>query len=476
MKKLFIFLISSLLIFSCEDSLVEEPKSLAVETFYNTAEEVESAINAIYSPLRSSNNMGALFPAQQEAMADYCYGRGSYAVVSEYTGLNSTNITRVGQMWDLYYQAIRNANIVIANVPNGTELTDDEKAAYIGEARFLRALTYFIMVRNWDAIPLRTIENMTEADIPKSSASEIYELIVEDLSYAENNLPESVSIAGKPSKWAAKSILADVYLNLEEYALSSSKALEVMQSGAYSLVPVSEADDFLNIYGPSIINSTEEVFYFKYNSVDGFFFVMFAHHPGSGYHGAGGYYAHYTFADNPVIENWDETDLRKEYNLYYYDFGLGDTYLFKKFIDPSAPTNAGASNDYPLYKYSDVLLIYAEATAMSNGGPNAEALEALNMIHRRAYGYDALTASPVDLTSTGMSAEEFRDMVLKEKMYETIYEGKRWMDMKRINKAEEIISEIKGIDMNEKMLLWPLPNSEMNYNKALSASDQNPGY
>ena len=476
MKKVIILLISSLLILSCEDTLIEEPKSLAVETFYNTYEEVEAAVNAIYVPLRNNNCMGALYPAQQEAMSDYGNGRGSYAIVSEFEGLNNTNITRVGQMWDLYYQAIRNANIVIQNTPNGSELTEDEKAAFIGEARFLRGLTYFIMVRNWGGVPIRTIENMTDADIPRSPEADVYNLIIEDLTFAESNLPESASISGRPSLWAAKSVLADVYLNLEEYAQARDKAQEVIQSGAYSLVPVSTADDFLNIYGPSVINTSEEVFYLKYNSINGFFLVMFAHHPGSGLHGSGGYYAHYTFADNPVIANWDEADLRKEYNLYEYDFGIGNTVLFKKFIDPSAPSASSASNDYPLYKYSDVLLIYAEASVMANGSPTSEGLEALNMIHRRAYGYDASSVSPADLDATGMSAEAFRDLVLKEKTYETMYEGKRWLEMKRIGEAKEIISEVKGIDVDDKMLLWPLPNSEMNYNKALTASDQNPGY
>lgn len=476
MKTYILLFVFSFIFFSCEDVLEEEPKSLAVETFYNTAEEVEAAVNAIYEPLRNNNCMGALYPAQHEAMPDYGFGRGSYAIISEYEGLNNTNITRVGQMWDLFYQSIRNANLVIDKVPQAAELSEEEKASFIGEAKFLRGLIYFIMVRNWGGIPIRTEANMEEANIQRNTEAEVYDLIQEDLASAENNLPETVSLSGKPTLWAAKSVLADVYLHLEQYTEAMNKANEVIQSGEYALVPVNTEDDFMNLYGPSVVNSSEEVFYLKYANTQGFFFVMFAHHPGAQLHGAGGYYAHYTFSDNPIIANWDENDLRKSYNLYEYDFGAGPTLLFKKFIDPSAPNASGAANDYPLYKFSDVLFIYAEAASRANNGPTPEAVEALNQVHRRAYGYDAMIPSPVDLNATGMSAEAFRDLVLQEKTYETMYEGKRWLDMKRVGKAQEIISNVKGITVDEKMLLWPIPNSELNYNTALTAADQNPGY
>lgn len=95
MKKIILLIFAGFMLFSCEDALIEAPKSLAVETFYNTPAEVESAIAAIYSSLRDPNCMGALYPAQFEAYTDYSYGRGSYAVLSNFQGLDGTNTGRI---------------------------------------------------------------------------------------------------------------------------------------------------------------------------------------------------------------------------------------------------------------------------------------------------------------------------------------------------------------------------------------------
>jgi hypothetical protein len=158
------------------------------------------------------------------------------------------------------------------------------------------------------------------------------------------------------------------------------------------------------------------------------------------------------------------------------DVGLGaNTCLYRKYRDPLA-TNLGAGNDYPWYRYADLLLFHAEADARANNGPTAEALESLNKVHRRAYGYDANTPSPVDFSIGDFDLTSFVDKVVEERGYETLYEGKRWLDLKRLGIAEQRIKEVKNIVVAEKHMYWPIPNSEMLYNKALDASDQNPGY
>lgn len=464
---------------SCEDALVEAPKSLAVETFYNTTSEVEAALNAIYTPLRADNCMGGLYPAQQEAQTDYGYGRGSYTIISDFGGLNSANITRVGQMWDLFYQAIRNANLVIKNAPNGKQIAAADITKFVAEARFLRAFIYFTMVRNWGGVPLRTENNMTDMDLARSSVEEVYSLIMEDLIFAENNLPDVYKPAGHPTKWTAKTVLADVYLNIKRWNEARDKADEVIKSGKHSLVNVLTSDDFQKISGPDVTNTPEEIFYLKYNAQNGFNLVMFAHHPGSKLHGAGGYYAHYSdTVKNSVIKNWSKADLRKAYNLYSWNIGLGTaSVLFKKFIDLKAPNGSGASNDYPIYRYSELLLIYAEAANNANGGPTVDAVEKLNMVHRRAYGYVPNQPSAVDFVLGDYNLQSFNDLVLKERGYETMYEGKRWLDLKRTGKAKEIILAVQGKTVADKHLLWPVPTSETNYNKAIDpVKDQNPGY
>lgn len=482
MKRIFSIVLVVLTTTACEDVLIEAPKSLAVETFYNTNAEVEAALAAIYQPLRSDNALGGLYPAQLEAYTDYGYGRGSYAILSSFQGLDGNNEGRIQSMWNLFYLSIRNANIVIANVPDGESLTEESKQKYIAEARFMRALVYFIMVRNWGGVPIRTEANMMETEIKRNTAEEVYQLIFEDLDFAEKNLPDDIALPGKPAKMAAKTVLADVYFFRREYAQARDKALEVINSGKYDLVPVSTSEDFEKLYGASVVTTSEEVFYLKYShlgSGQGWWYVQFLHHPGTGLFGGGGFYAHYSdIAKNKVLAGMDKDDQRL--GLWYnWNIGLGSTTILnKKFSDPDAAgSGATAGNDFPLYRYADVLLLYAEADARASGNITNAALESINKVHRRAFGRDHTSVSDVDFKKEDYTLDSFIELVITERGYETQMEGKRWLDLKRTGQVKERIKEATGIDVADKHLLWPIPPSELNFNSLIDpTNDQNPGY
>lgn len=483
MKNILLLFTAFFFFASCKKQLQEEPKSVAAETFYNTAAEVEAAVNAIFGPIREANCLGGLYPAQLETYGDYVYGRGSYGPLNEYTGLDNTNITRTGQLWDLFYRGIRNANLVIANAPNGTSISAADVKKYTAEAKFMRAFIYFQMVRNWGGLPIRTEANMTVQDLKRTTTADVYALIESDLATAETDLPDAPAQPGRPSKWSAKAMLTETYLNQNKYTEAMNTSNEIIVSNKFSLVPVAAMADFDKIFGPDVTTSPEEIFFIKFSRSGvnkGWQYVMFAHHPGSRLHGAGGFFAHYTdTVSNPVAKAWDAKDLRKYFNLYPYNIGLGNTtLLFRKFKDPAAATQFSAGNDYPFYKYSDVLLFNAEATARVNNGATALAVERLNAVHRRAYGFSATAPSPVDFTLAAFpTAQSFLDAVIKERGYETVYEAKRWLDLKRLGIAQQVIQQVKGKTVATKHLLWPIPLSELNYNKALNpTTDQNPGY
>src|SRR5690606_30364279 len=124
-----------------------------------------------------------------DAHTDWGYGRGSRAQYNDFAGLNSTNINTAGSRWNSFYLAIRNANLVIANTQPGESITEQEVAENVAEAKFLRAWAYFDLVRNWGGLPLRTDQNLGQADIPRSSEEDVYALILSDLSDAEDNTP-----------------------------------------------------------------------------------------------------------------------------------------------------------------------------------------------------------------------------------------------------------------------------------------------
>ncbi|WP_276485129.1 RagB/SusD family nutrient uptake outer membrane protein [Paraflavitalea pollutisoli] len=484
MKRFVQLIALSLCLGSCSKTLQEDPYSIAEETFYNTPAEVAAGANAMYNPLKGVSSLGGLYTIQLECYADYMYGRGSHAPLNDYAGLDNTNVTRVGDMWKAFYQSIRNANIIIKRAPEGTKISPADVAKFVGEAKFMRALNYFHMVRNWGGVPLRTEKNMLDVDLKRNTIEEVYAFIVADLLDAETNLPDVARLVGAPSKWSAKTLLADVYLNLGKWVEARDKANEVILSGKHSLVNVTVADDFERIFGADVVTTPEEIFYLKFSRLGnnmGFHYVMYAHYPGSGYFPPGGFYTNYSDSDViPVMKNWDRADLRYVYNWYPKTFGLGNTTILnRKFRDLKATGQSNAGNDYPLYRYADLLLIYAEAANRAANGPTADAMEKLNMIRRRAYGANPSVANAaVDFKlSDYNSMSSFLDLVVRERLYETCYEGKRWLDLKRLGIVKQVVFAAKGKTVADKHLLWPIPVNELNYNHAIDPiKDQNPGY
>jgi hypothetical protein len=484
MKKYFIgVMLVFLSLAGCKKTLEEHPQSIAAEDFYNKPAEIESGLDAIYVPLRDQNGLGALYQTQLECYADYMYGRGSHAVLNTYQGLDNTNITRTAGFWALFYTSIRNANIIIQKTPAAKSVSDSAKAKYIAEARFMRALNYFFLVRNWAGVPLRTESNIDSINLKRSSLSDVYAFIVSDLQYAENNLPDAPRLIGTPSKWSAKTVLADVYMNTGAFSNARDEALAVINSKKFSLVNISSATDFdAKLFGADVTNSAEEIFYLKFArapSGQGNYYPVYAFYPNSGYYPPGGFYTFYSDSvNNKVLAGWSHSDLRYSCNWYSQTFGLGGTtVLNRKFIDRQAVTAAG--NDYPMYRYADLLMLYAEADARVNNGTTADAMEKLNMVHRRAYGKNPLTPDvTVDFSLAGYaSLNDFINLLVKEEGYEDCSEGKRWLYLKRLGVAKQVIMDIKGITVADKHLLWPIPTTEFNYNKAINpATDQNAGY
>lgn len=476
-----IYIISALFLFmSCEEALVEKPKAIVSEQFYNTAGDLETAVNAIFSPLQSNNCFGSLYPWQTEIYSDFQLGRGSYAVLNDYQGLDNTNISRIGSMWNQFYLAIRNANLVIANAPDASAASEEEITRYISEAKFMRAFSYAAIIPYFGKLPLRTELNLSATEIPLSNSEDIYSLIFEDLEYAEQHLPDEPSVAGRPTRWAAKTAIAHIYFIRGSYQEAANKSEEIINSNQFSLVGVETVDDWQNLFGPTLVSTTEEIFYIKNSKESGWFFVDFLHHPSDPYYNGGGLFACYM--DNELLferwNAWDENDLRK--GLYYHwEFGLGpNTYLNNKFMDTERLNNG--ANDYPFYRYADVLLIYAEAVGRVNNIATVDAIEKLNMVHRRAYGQNPNEPSNEDFTPEDFpNLESFLDVVILERGYETIYEGgKRWLDLLRLGRdyAKNTIMEVHGKEIAERHFLWPIPTSEIDLNDAINESEQNPGY
>ncbi len=500
MKKivlLSIFALSLLCLSSCYGSLDEADYTYALATsnFYNTTSEANAAVMAPLNMMRGAYD--ANWFATLEINTEYCYSKGVYTGYSpRYEGLvNATHITRIGSNWTNIYKAILYCNIAIDRLPYANAMTGQEINAFIGELRFLRAFNYFNLVRHWGAVPLRTEENMEIWDLKKSSVEDIYEFIIEDLSFAAKNCPSTSRMIGTPNLYAAKALLSEVYMYIGDYANSKQLAGEVISSGIYALVTVGQPRDFDKVFGYDLTTSTEEVFYIKTSRTDGktWSYLSYTSHPkfeiepGKLMLNGNGYFTHYTDLRNKVIENWDKNDFRHDLNVGFYIFGEdaygSHTCLLTKYWDPLAQ-GSGANVSIPLIRYSDVLITYAEATARVNNNPTGESIEYLNKLRRRAYGLNP--DSPDESVDYKLSdyndMDQFIDLLIKEETYERMNEAKHWDFIVRLGKAQELVGKYQNVDgdytaISEKHYLWKIPDAEFNYNKALDQKvDQNPGY
>lgn len=484
MKRILIFIFFAVIISSCEKVLEEVPKSfISKANYFQNESDAEGAIRGVYSSF-GTDYYGINYYIFLVLHSDYANGRGSQAPITIFDHiLDQSNIDRAATNWSTFYQAINRANSVLENVPKITNISDGAKSRILAEAHFLRALAYFNLVRGYGPVPIKTTESvdLSAVEGPREPESKVYDLIIQDALVAEKDLPESVGKeTGRASVYAAKMLLAQIYLTLEKWSDASSKANDVITSGPYSLVLVHKPNDFYNIFGT--VTNPEDIMSVHHSDTRQSSIPTYLYHPSTPpyFYGSTGYFAWLPNMNSFIGSSWDNNDLRKAFNLYTKYIGPnGDSIslpstspiLFKKFISTPSGTN---SYSVPIYRYTEAFLIYAEASCMADGAPSALALERLNMIKRRAYGYDPTLASPVDYPS-GLSKDDFRSAVLKERGYEFILEGRRWWDLKRTGKVKEAMLAA-GRQFIDARLLWPIPSDEINNNPALTQADQNPGY
>ena len=218
---------------SCESFLEEEPVDRYVtNNFYSSQSDAVAAINAIYQQLYSIYDRH-MFILNELPTDDEKNGLGmpnQFLQDLEYNRYNSEN-QFVREMWQRNYSGISRANTAIEKVPEIT-MNTLVKNRLIAEARFLRALFYFNLVRFYGDVPLiLKLESIDDAYENRASSNQVYDQIIEDLTFAENNLPNSYPAVdiGRVSKGAAKILLGKVYLTRKEFQKCADKLKEVVE-------------------------------------------------------------------------------------------------------------------------------------------------------------------------------------------------------------------------------------------------------
>jgi starch-binding outer membrane protein, SusD/RagB family len=439
---------------SCKKEFLDIPSetNLTSATFFKTQGDFEKAVNGAYAPLRTlynnpaNNNSSAFFMGEmhsdnthyilnpnfratidQEQIGDFIYDAASLIATSKYTS---------------NYLIIARANEVLAQI-DGVDFDAAVKGNLKGQALFLRAFSYFDLVQYFGKVPLHLtpVSSFSEAALPLSEVESIYDQVIADAGEAASLLPnKSVQEPGRATSGAAKTLLGNVYIVQKKYALAETVLKEVISANQYSLLP-----DYATAFNPANKNNGESVFEIQFRE------------------GTEGYASNFIYAMLPqpisaaevttlmanygvapaniqalsvegfntptpdIIAAYEPGDKREAASIGYGAAG-GKTYPFVlKYLHPHS--TFGITNDnWPVYRYAEVLLLLAEA--LNEQGKPSDALPYLNQVRTRA-GLANATASGQD---------EMRDAISKERRVELAFENKRWTDLVRTGKAVEVIT------------------------------------
>ena len=493
MKKIAFIILSSVMMNSCTDMNLIPESNLSPENFFKSEEDATAAVYGTYSVFTDNDIYNQFWEVLQSQGTDDCEWSGGRTTTNldknaldkfEYDG----NTTLVYSVRIKHYVAVNRSNFAIENISNmGSEqIRDDVRKRLIGEAKFLRALAYFNLVRIYGGVPLvlKQTTSLDGLEVPRNTVDECYEQIISDLQEAKSVLPAIGQLPegylGRATKGSASAMLAKVYLTREDYQNVVKETSEVMQMG-YKLWK-NYADNF----DVEKENGQESIFEIQYKrntpGVSGSNYNGYYRPPFVNINGWVGY------GDDPVTRNhyecYEEGDLRRDVNVRLYTKeeypNMSSNYEFpcyvNKFQDPSplAVRSQGGENNYPILRYSDVYLMRAEALNAINTS-DAEAYECLNVIRRRAFGLNMNEASAIDI-KLGLSKEDFLDIILLERRKEFAFEGQRRFDLVRTHKLKEAMmaqNPTIGAVVEEKHYLLPIPVTELDANKLL---EQTPGW
>jgi hypothetical protein len=472
---------------SCKKFLEEDPKSLVtVANFYKTQEDAIAAVNAIYGYLNSTSTgstagvyhstFWVIAGLTSDEMQNNQFGTPDLDQLATFT--HSPQNNSLLETWQMHYKTITIANIAIERIP-GISMDATLRARLVNEAKFLRGLMYFDLVRMFGDVPLLTkeVEDLKPA---RTAASAVYDLIISDLTDAEA-LPASYPDGngkGRATSGAAKAILAKVYLTKKEYDKAAAKALEVINSNQYQLW-----DDFADVFKLSSRNGKEAIFSVEFGDGGGAisfwevgqFNVRLLPRELSeeGVQNAQGW----QIPTLHLYNSYEADDRRRAVTFVTEVHNANSTitqirpYIQKYWDRVAEPTANGSFNDFPVIRYADILLIYAEAA--NELGNSTAAHEYINKVRKRAR-FNGTTYLNVLPDYVGLTKDEFRAAVLKERRMEFVAEGQRWFDLARTGTLQTLVPLAKpGVVPQDKHYLFPIPQRERDLNENLS---QNTGY
>lgn len=481
-----IIAVAVIILFTTSCRKVLEPKpgdsgQVVTDVFYNDFNGALQGINGVYASNRDPYKKMWVTDVMSDDGQNSTGGEPEFIDYEVQSVLPNSGVAAF--LWSSSFSTIYRANVYLDRVPaitlqgNQAILRDQ----FLGEAYFLRALSYFNLVRLFGEVPILTSElkSTSQLTIPRSSVQAVYTQIEKDLLEAIKYLPlrypnpkliqPVVNIAGgteagRATIGSAKTLLGNLYLLRNENAKAEQVLQEVVNSNVYSL---------LSSYGANY-NATGGT----KNNAESVFEVQFFNNPGLT--------NDFTFQFGPVEDNsslardrpTDNTltgsqdifntliqafppdDLRKAASVSY-STQAPVAAINRKFYVPSAAANG--SVNWPVYRYSEVILLLAEA--LQNQNKDVQALAELNKVH--AHPRTGLT------DYTGLSGTGLKDAIQLERRLELNMEAKRWFDLQRWGILNTVMTAHGRPVSAAKGGLLPVPQGEIEKNSQFS---QNPGY
>jgi hypothetical protein len=514
MKKIFIIIV--LVTFtatSCKKSFLDlAPEDAYTDVnYYKTEAQFKAAVVAAYAPLRDvllNDYFTSEMHSDNTVYQPIPSNRGTAYLERENISdfRNTSTNAYVAATWQHSYTGISRCNIVIERLKSAS-LSAGATASIDGQAKFLRALNYFKLVRLFGGVPL-FLKEVTKADdafLPRSTEAEVYSQIILDAKDAITELAAPVFTAnkqtGEATKGAATMLLAEVYATQKKWAEAEGQLLTLSAMGYQLNALYSDAFTAANK------NSRESIFEVQYlegtttgttpNIIPTHFLPRASTNTAlvTGVavtnNGTGGW----NTPSTDLINTFEAGDKRLDLSIgivegayngsdllvysanksiigYVAPAGkIGVPYI-KKYLLSTFTTNTGSSVDFPIYRYSDALLLLAEAQNEQGKSP----LTSLNLVRTRAGLANTTSTDPAVL----------RTVIAHERRVELAFENHRWHDLVRTGNAVAVInafgvvaraqlpylaSDAYVVDAHD--LLFPLPQTDVGLNPALG---QNPGY
>ena len=499
MKKLHYILFLFLLpvVQGCSKFLDKTPlDSVNTENYWLTASDAINAVNGAYQPLQWPKLYNMRIWTTDIWAGNSVVGAGGgtdgIETVDIANFVTMTDNAAALDIWRGPAPGILRANLVIENVP-GMDIEESIKNRVTGEARFLRGLYYFILVQLFGDVPLITKAQTPEDDLKPSRTpkDQVYALIIEDLKEAAALLPEknqySSADIGRASKGAALGLLAKVYLTLKQY----DKVIDLC--GEINSLQYRLNEDYGDNFRINTENSIESLFEVQYLGKTSFGFwdnenqaswVSTFTGPRNSDFVAGGYGWKQPTAE--FVNSYEAGDLRKDITILYpggpnfdskpYLASYSTTgYSLRKFLVSKSESPDYDTNplNFPVLRFADILLMWAEA--LNESGKTAEAQAVASDIH---------TGGPLNRVRLraglnniqGLNQQELREKIIHERRIELAFEGHRWFDLIRYGNGQyalDFFHSIGKTNATSKHLLLPIPLKEIEANPNLV---QNPEY